>query len=159
MVTFDKDLECPLLCQKRYCRLLVPCFMLGLHFVFLPAGASQWSRSAGQTALSPNYEGGLHALVSFESYYFLQQITETLTKQYSIVYNCELRKRKIILCAWWNFFISIIVHNICFILSPSTAEQNGGPSGGGHPCAAQSCSWWGPLRSAQPAGCCLLFHS
>ncbi|KAI4888680.1 hypothetical protein NFI96_016823 [Prochilodus magdalenae] len=26
------------------------------------AGASQWPRSAGQTALSPSYEGGLHAL-------------------------------------------------------------------------------------------------
>ncbi|XP_030639879.1 transcription factor 3b isoform X2 [Chanos chanos] len=28
----------------------------------ITAGASQWTRSAGQTALSPSYEGGLHAL-------------------------------------------------------------------------------------------------
>ncbi|XP_076880596.1 transcription factor 3b isoform X2 [Brachyhypopomus gauderio] len=30
------------------------------------AGASQWPRSAGQTTLSPNYEGGLHALNKME---------------------------------------------------------------------------------------------
>uniref|UniRef100_A0A8C2DEG8 Transcription factor E2-alpha n=1 Tax=Cyprinus carpio TaxID=7962 RepID=A0A8C2DEG8_CYPCA len=29
----------------------------------IATGAAQWSRASGQTALSPNYEGGLHALV------------------------------------------------------------------------------------------------
>ncbi|XP_039550933.1 transcription factor 3b isoform X2 [Pimephales promelas] len=32
----------------------------------IATGAAQWSRASGQTALSPNYEGGLHALNKME---------------------------------------------------------------------------------------------
>lgn len=50
--------------------------------MFFSAGAAQWSRASGQTALSPNYEGGLHALVSLKICFF--NIPTMLTAQVSL---------------------------------------------------------------------------
>lgn len=54
-------------------------FRINQFQIIFVTGASQWPRPASQTALSPNYEGGLHALVSIHLFHPLPENNPRLT--------------------------------------------------------------------------------